>query len=127
MVRCIMCSMTKEALMTASKNQLEHVPCAYCGCMIAVDNDGDGWVRTAELKAEVAETERLLRDAARGTAALKAAIGDELWQLGHPAYVVAHIREEYRKVELLWKQACVDRDRLVKENEELKRQLNERS
>lgn len=48
----------------------------------------------------------------RGTAALRAAFGEELWQLGHPAYIVAHLREEHAKMERLWKEASTEADRL---------------
>ena len=41
------------------------------------------------------------------------AFGPELWQLGHPAYVVVHLREEIEKVTRLWKAATVERDALL--------------
>lgn len=51
-------------------------------------------------------------DKDRGTAALRAAFGEELWSLGHPAYVVTHLREEHSKMERLWKEASAEVDRL---------------
>ena len=41
----------------------------------------------------------------RATAALREAFGPELWSLGHPAYIVTHLREELAKVTNLWKRA----------------------
>jgi len=62
---------------------------------------------------DVAEIERLHEQMERGTAALRTAFGPELWQLGHPAYVVVHLREEIEKVTRLWKAATVERDALL--------------
>ena len=61
---------------------------------------------------DVAEIERLHEQMERGTAALRVAFGEELWRLGHPAYVVVHLREEIEKVTRLWKAATVERDAL---------------
>lgn len=73
--------------------------------------------RSAELEAEIArlcaEVERLTDERARGTAALRAAFGEELWRLGHPAYVVVHLREELAKLDRLWKSATNERDALL--------------
>ena len=65
-------------------------------------------------------------DRARGTAALKAAFGDDLWQIGHPAYVVTHMREEYRKVEVLWKQAESRAERLRESGDKVIESKNDR-
>lgn len=48
----------------------------------------------------------------RGVAALREAFGPELWKLGHPAYIVVHLREESAKAIHLWKKAEIERDAL---------------
>lgn len=63
-----------------------------------------------ELRAEVA---RLTAERERGTAALRVAFGEELWQLGHPAYVVVHLRDEIEKVTRLWKASTVENAALL--------------
>ena len=73
------------------------------------------------LKRELAEA----REAkAHGTAAMRTAFGEELWQLGHPAYIVVHLRGELAKLDRLWKSATVERDRLCAENEALRAAIN---
>ena len=44
----------------------------------------------------------------RGTDALREAFGPELWALGHPAYVVTHLRDELDKVTRLWKRSSIE-------------------
>lgn len=66
--------------------------------------------REMALRAEVA---RLTDEHKRGTAALRVAFGEELWRLGHPAYVVVHLREELEKITRLWKSAAVENDALL--------------
>lgn len=63
-----------------------------------------------ELRAEVT---RLTAERERGTAALRVAFGEELWQLGHPAYVVVHLRDEIEKVTRLWKASTVENAALL--------------
>lgn len=69
-----------------------------------IERDG---ARIAELEAENA---RLLEHQERGTAALRTAFGDELWRLGHPAYVIVHLRDELAKLDRQWKLARVELD-----------------
>lgn len=66
-----------------------------------------------EIERLQGEAARLTDERERGTAALRTAFGPELWQLGHPAYVVVHLREEIEKVTRLWKAATVERDALL--------------
>ena len=53
--------------------------------------------QATELARLRAEVERLTDERTRATAALREAFGEELWRLGHPAYVVVHLREEFEK------------------------------
>ena len=73
-----------------------------------------------ELRAEVA---RLTAERERGTAALRVAFGEELWQLGHPAYVVVHLRDEIEKVTRLWKASTVENAALLARVEAAERDL----
>lgn len=66
-----------------------------------------------ELGEARAEITRLTAERERGTAALRVAFGEELWRLGHPAYVVVHLREELEKITRLWKSAAVENDALL--------------
>lgn len=69
--------------------------------------------QATELARLRAEVERLTDERTRATAALREAFGEELWRLGHPAYVVVHLREEFEKAMHLWKSACTERDALL--------------
>jgi hypothetical protein len=64
------------------------------------------------LERQAQEIAQLRDEREKATAALREAFGEELWNLGHPAYVVAHLREEYAKAERLWKSGSVEVDRL---------------
>lgn len=83
----------------------------------------DGRLAADEIERLQGEAARLTDERERGTAALRTAFGPELWQLGHPAYVVVHLREEIEKVTRLWKAATVERDALLARVEAAEAQL----
>ncbi len=62
---------------------------------------------------DVAEIERLHEQMERGAAALRVEFGEELWRLGHPAYVVVHLRDEIERL-------SAEVARLTKENDWLR-------
>jgi acetoin utilization deacetylase AcuC-like enzyme len=57
-----------------------------------------------------ADYEELDHFVTRSNNAMRAALGDELWSMGHPAFVVVHLRDELAKVTRLWKEASVQAD-----------------
>lgn len=71
------------------------------------------------------EIERLQLERKCRSAALREAFGPELWALGHPAHIALHLRQEYAKVERLWKEESVERERLTRELAVEKRRYRE--